>query len=166
MTISNGDKIPSVTLKRLGAGGMEELNIAEYIAGRKVVIFGVPGAFTPACSQKHLPGYIKNSEEIKANGVSEIICVAVNDPFVMQQWERVAGAMGKVTFLPDGNGELTRALGLEFDGSGAGLGNRCRRFSLIADDGVVSDVKIEDAPGNVEFSSAEVCMTTLKSMAA
>jgi peroxiredoxin len=161
MTISPNQKMPSITLKRLGDAGMEDLNIAEYIAGRKVVIFGVPGAFTPSCDQKHLPGYVANADAIKAKGVDEIICIAVNDPFVMQHWGQSAGAAGKVTMIPDGNAELTRALGLDFDGSGFGLATRCKRFSMIVNDGVVETLDIEEKPSDVELSAAQACLVRL-----
>ena len=165
MTIKTGDTLPAVKLKRLGAGGMEDLDTGTYFKGRKVVLFGTPGAFTPACSQKHLPGYVAGADKIKAQGVDEIICMAVNDPFVMQHWGEVAAAAGKVTMLPDGNGAVTAALGLGFDASGAGLGTRCKRFSMIVADGVVESLEVEDAPGTVELSGAEVCMLKLEKAA-
>lgn len=161
MSIQAGDKIPSVTVKRMGAGGLEDLDIAAYIAGRKVVIFAVPGAFTPSCAQKHLPGYIKAADDLKAKGVDEIICIAVNDPFVMAHWAETAGASGKVTLIPDGNGEFTRAMGMDFDGSGAGLSIRSKRYSLIAEDGVIKDLQVEAAPSDVELSSANSCLARL-----
>ena len=161
MTISTGQKIPSITLKRLGAGGMEDFNLAEYIAGKKVIIFGLPGAFTPSCAQKHLPGYIDNADAIKAKGIDDIICVAVNDPFVMQHWGEVAGADGKVSMIPDGNADLTKAMGLEFDGSGFGLATRSKRYVMIVNDGVVESLDIEDAPSDVELSGAQACMLKL-----
>lgn len=161
MTIAVNDTFPSVTTKRLGANGMEDFNLADHIKGKKVVIFGVPGAFTPSCAQKHLPGYIAKAGEIKSKGVDEIICVAVNDPFVMKTWGEGAGADGKVTMIPDGIGTLTKALGLEFDGSGAGLGTRAKRFSLIVDNGTVKTVDVEEKPSDVEFSSADACLVKL-----
>lgn len=162
MTIKIGDTIPSVSVKRLGDSGMESVDIAQYIAGRKVVIFAVPGAFTPSCAQKHLPGYIQNADSIKASGIDEIICMAVNDPFVMKHWGEAAGAAGKITMLPDGNAEFTRAIGLEMDGSGAGLGLRSKRYSMIVDKGVVKSLDIEAAASDVELSGAEACMLKLK----
>lgn len=161
MMIKTGETLPAVKLKRLGASGMEEIDTGYYFKGRKVVLFGTPGAFTPACSQKHLPGYVVNAAQIKAQGVDEIICLSVNDPFVMQHWGEVAGAGGKVTMLPDGNGAFSAALGLTFDASGAGLGTRCKRFSMIVEDGVVESLDVEDAPGNVELSGADMCMVKL-----
>lgn len=161
MTIKPGDKIPSVTIKRMGAGGLEDLNIGDYIAKKKVVIFAVPGAFTPSCSMKHLPGYIENAAAIKAKGIDEIICIAVNDPFVMQHWGENSGAAGRITMVPDGNGEFTKKIGMEFDGSGAGLSFRSRRYSMVVDKGVVKTINVEAAPSDVELSSAGTCLSGL-----
>ncbi len=161
MTIKIGDTLPAVKLKRLGESGMEEVDTATYFKGRKVVLFGTPGAFTPACAQKHLPGYVTNADKIKAQGIDEIICVSINDPFVMKHWGETAGTAGKVTMLPDGNAAFVNALGLTFDGSGAGLGTRSKRFSMIVADGVVESLEVEDAPSNVELSGAEACMIKL-----
>lgn len=161
MTIKTGDKFPSVTLKRLGANGMEELDTAIYLAGKKVVLFAVPGAFTPTCAQKHLPSYIENADAIKAKGIDEIICVAVNDPFVMKHWSEAAGAAGKVTMLPDGNAALTRALGMEFDGSGAGLGLRSKRYVMIINNGIVESLEVEASPGEMNVSGGMACLARL-----
>lgn len=162
MTIKPGDQIPSVTIKRLGTGGMEDLNIADYIAGRTVVLFAVPGAFTPTCAQKHLPSYIDNAKDIKAKGVDEIICLAVNDPFVMKHWSEMAGAQGIVTLLPDGNAEFTKAIGMEMDGSGAGLGTRSKRYSMVIENGVVKDLQVEDKAGEMTVTGGEACAVRLK----
>jgi peroxiredoxin len=124
MTIQVGDKIPEVTLKWLTASGMAEVKTADLFKGRKVVLFSVPGAYTPTCSKEHLPGFISRADEIKAKGVDDIVCLAVNDPFVMQAWGNEQGAEGKVTMLPDWNGRLTDAMGLTQDISMAGLGVR------------------------------------------
>ena len=161
MTITPNTPIPSITLKRLGDSGMEDLNIADYLQGKTVILFGVPGAFTPACDQQHLPGYIANADKIKAQGVDEILCLSVNDPFVMGHWAESSGANDKVTLIPDGNGELTKAMGLDFDGSGFGLGVRCKRFSAIIKDGIVQSLDIEDSPGELNVSTAESCMLRL-----
>lgn len=161
MTIKIGDRIPDLNLKRLGASGMEDVNTAALFKGRKIVLFAVPGAFTPSCALKHLPGYINNAAAIKAKGVDEIICMAVNDPFVMKHWGEVAGADGKVTMLSDGNGELTRSFDLGMDGSGAGLGFRARRFSMVVEDGIITDLQIEEKPSDVDLSSAESCAVRL-----
>lgn len=161
MPIQIGDKLPDIKLKRLGASGMEEIQTGEYFKDKKVVLFATPGAFTPTCAQKHLPGYVGNADKIKAQGVDEIICLSVNDPFVMKHWGEIAGAAGKVTMLPDGNGEFVEALGMNFDGSGAGLGQRAKRFSAIVENGIVKDLQVEEAPGNLELSGADACMVRL-----
>ena len=154
MSIAVGDTFPAVTLKHLTEDGMAELNTGEYLKGKKVVVFAVPGAFTPTCSAKHLPGFVQRAEEFKSKGIDEILCTAVNDPFVMREWGKQGNADGKVTLLPDGNGTLAAALGLEMDGSGYGLGTRSKRYALLVEDGVVKDVQVE-APGAFEVSSAD-----------
>lgn len=159
--ISKGSKIPSIGLKRLGANGMEDVNIADYIAHKTVVMFAVPGAFTPSCDQKHLPGYVANAAAIKAKGVDEIICIAVNDPFVMKHWGTHAQAEGKVTMMPDGNGAFTKAIGMELDLSAAGLGTRSKRYAMIVKNGVVETLDVEDKASDVNLSSAETCMVKL-----
>lgn len=161
MAIEVGHTFPSVTLKRVGDGGLEDFDTGELTRGRKVVIFGVPGAFTPTCSNEHLPGFVRNADEIEAKGVDEVACLAVNDPFVMHAWAKSTGAEGKVTMLPDGNAELTAKLGLELDGSGAGLGTRCKRFAMIVEDGVVESLEVEDNPGGVSVSGAGACLKRL-----
>ncbi|MFW6051403.1 MAG: peroxiredoxin [Myxococcota bacterium] len=161
MAIKVGDKVPSVTLKRLGDGGMEDVRTDDLFGGKKVVLFSVPGAFTPTCSNTHLPGFVAKADELKAKGVDEIVCLAVNDPFVMKAWGDAHGAQGKVTMLPDGNGELTRKLGLEMDGSGAGLGTRGKRFSMLVEDGVVKSLDVEEKASEVTVSGAEACLRAL-----
>lgn len=161
MTIKVGDKIPSIVLKRLGENGMEDLNLADYIKDKKVVIFAVPGAFTPSCSQKHLPGYIERAKDIQSKGIDEIICIAVNDPFVMKHWGETSGAQGKITMIPDGNGEFTKAIGMDFDGSGNGLSIRSKRYSMIVEKGKVIQLQVEAKPGDVELSGAQVCVANL-----
>lgn len=163
MTIKTGDKIPSVTLKKLGPNGMEEIDTASYLKGKKAVVFAVPGAFTPTCAQKHLPSYVENAAQIKAQGIDEIVCVAVNDPFVMKHWGEVAGAEGKVTMLPDGNAAFTKALGLELDASGNGLGIRSKRYSMIVNDGVIESLEVEDKAGEMTVSGGEACLVRLSS---
>lgn len=153
MAIQAGDKIPSVKLKHLTENGMQEVDTADLFGGGKVVAFSVPGAFTPTCSARHLPGFVEHAGEFKAKGY-EVVCFAVNDPFVMDAWGKSADAGGKVMMLPDGNGEFTRALGLEMDGSGYGLGQRGQRFALVAENGVVKHLFVEQ-PGAFEVSSAE-----------
>jgi peroxiredoxin len=160
MTISSGDKIPATTLKTLTPDGVIDINVVEYFTDKKVVVFSVPGAFTPTCSAKHLPGFVEYANDIIGKGVDEIICISVNDPFVMNAWEKDQNSKGKVTLLADGNGELTEALGLSFDGSGFGLGKRGKRFAMIVDNGTVSHIAIEEA-GAFSVSSAESILKAL-----
>jgi len=161
MTIQIGDTIPSVILKRLGAGGMEDVNTDAALKGKKVVLFGVPGAFTPSCSLKHLPGYVANAAAIKAKGVDEIICVAANDPFVMKQWGQDVDPEGKITLWPDGNRVLRDAMGLVLDAAGAGLGKRFQRFSMVVEDGKVTSLEVEPVASDVELSGADACLSKL-----
>lgn len=156
-SIQVGDTIPSVTLKWLTDNGMQEVTTDELFKGKKVVLFSVPGAFTPTCSAKHLPGFVQQADALKAKGVDSIICLAVNDPFVMRAWGDKGGVGDKVKMLPDGNATFTTALGLTMDGSGYGLGTRGQRFALVAEDGKVTHVAVE-APGKFEVSSAEAVL--------
>ena len=160
MAIQVGDSIPSVTLKLLGDDGMEEVSTEALFAGQKVVLFSVPGAYTPTCTARHLPGFVEHIDDFKAKGVDRVICMAVNDPFVMKAWGVQGGADGKVTMLPDGNGTFTKALGLEMDGSAFGLGERSQRFALIAEDGKVTTLAVEPG-GGLEVSSAEKMLEAL-----
>lgn len=153
MTISVGEKLPEATLKRVTDDGAKDVATSEYFAGRTVVMFGVPGAFTPTCSNSHLPGFLENRDAILAKGVDAIAVIAVNDHHVMQAWARFSGGEGKIDFLADGNGTFIRALGLEGDMSAGGLGMRSRRFSMIVKDGVVTSLNIEEQRG-VEASGA------------
>ncbi|MDG2175589.1 MAG: peroxiredoxin [Gammaproteobacteria bacterium] len=152
MTIQVGDKIPSATLKVMGAEGLQDVNTDELFGGKKVVMFAVPGAFTPGCSMTHLPGYVVNADAILEKADS-IVCLSVNDAFVMGAWGEAQNA-DKLTMLADGNAELTNAMGTELDGSGFGLGTRCQRLALVADDGVVTHLAIEP-PGEMGISTAE-----------
>lgn len=161
MTIAVGYAFPAVTLKRLGAGGMEDFDLGAFLADKKVVIFAVPGAFTPTCAQKHLPGYVAQADAIKAKGIDAILCLSVNDPFVMKHWGEVAGAEGKVIMVPDGNAELVQKLGLTLDGSGAGLGLRAQRFMMVVDHGKVAELQVEPVASDVELSGADVCLARL-----
>jgi peroxiredoxin len=154
MTIAKGETLPQTTFSTMTANGPEQVDSASFFAGRKVALFSVPGAFTPTCSAKHLPGFIDKAEELKAKGVDEIACTAVNDAFVMGAWSKAAGAEGAVTMLADGNGAFARAVGLEMDGSKFGMGTRGQRFSMIVDDGVVTELNVE-APGDFRVSSAD-----------
>ena len=155
MTIKTGDKIPSVALKQLGASGLQDLSTDSVFGGKKVVMFAVPGAFTPTCSAKHLPGYVQNLSKFKSQGI-EVACLSVNDPFVMKAWSDAQRADG-ITMLADGNCTFTKALGLEMDGGGYGLGQRCQRFALYAENGVVKALAVEK-PGAFEVSSAEAML--------
>lgn len=161
MSLKVGDKIPSVTVKHMTSSGLADLKTDELFQGKKVVVFGVPGAFTPTCSKTHLPGYVSKIDDIKAKGVDAVVCLSVNDPFVMHAWAEQHGAQGKVTMLPDHNGELTKALGLEMDGRGAGLGTRSKRFSMVVDNGVIKSLDVEEKASEVSVSGAEACMAHL-----
>jgi peroxiredoxin len=154
MTIKVGDRIPSATLLKAGPEGPQPVETDDYFAGRKIALFAVPGAFTPTCSARHLPGYIERAEELKGKGVDEIACVSVNDAFVMQAWAAQSGAEGKVTMLADGSSNFADALGLSADFSKFGMGKRSQRWSAIVDDGVVAELNVEE-PGAFSVSSAE-----------
>lgn len=153
MTISVGDKLPDVKLVKATAEGPEAVQSTDYFAGKKVALFSVPGAFTPTCSAKHLPGFVEKAGELKAKGIDEIACTAVNDAFVMGAWNKDSGS-SDITMLADGNGELAKAVGLTMDGSGFGMGTRGQRFSMVVNDGVVEQLNVE-APGDFRVSSAE-----------
>jgi peroxiredoxin len=154
MTIAVGQKLPEATLKMLTADGAKNATTDEFFSGKKVVLFGVPGAFTPTCSNNHLPGYLENRDAILARGVDKIAVIAVNDHHVMTAWSRFTGGEGKIEFLADGNGDFIKALGLDIDLSGGGLGLRSKRFSMIVDDGKVTALNIEDSPGQAVESGA------------
>ena len=153
MTISVGDKLPDVTLVKATENGPEQVNAAENFKGKKVALFSVPGAFTPTCSARHLPGYVEKADELKSKGVDEIVATAVNDAFVMGAWNNASGS-NDITMLADGNGDFAEAVGLTMDGSGFGLGKRGQRYSMVVDDGVVTQLNVE-APGDFSVSSAE-----------
>ena len=160
MTIQVGDPIPNVTLMKATSEGPEPVETKSFFAGRKVAIFSVPGAFTPTCSARHLPGFVEKADELRAKGVDEVACVSVNDAFVMGAWGQQAGAEGKVTMLADGNGEFAEAMGLTMDGSKFGMGKRGQRWSAIVEDGVVQELNVE-APGEYRASSAEFILNQL-----
>jgi len=153
MTISVGDTLPDVTLVKATAEGPQQVKASEYFAGKKVALFSVPGAFTPTCSAKHLPGFVEKAGDLKAKGVDEIVGTAVNDAFVMSAWNTAAGS-DAITMLADGNGDFVEALGLTIDASGFGMGKRGQRFSMVINDGVVEQINVED-PGDFKVSSAE-----------
>jgi peroxiredoxin len=153
MTIAIGDKLPDVKLVKVTDSGPDAVQSSEYFAGKKVALFSVPGAFTPTCSAKHLPGFVERADELKAKGIDEIACTAVNDAFVMGAWNKASGSEN-ITMLADGNGDLAEAVGLVMDGSGFGMGKRGQRFSMVINDGVVEQLNVE-APGQFEVSSAD-----------
>jgi len=158
MTIQAGDRLPEIPLQRI-RDGVETVDTRTLFDGKKVVLFAVPGAFTPTCSEKHLPGFVEHFDEFRAKGV-EVACLSVNDPFVMQAWGQSQDVPEGLDMLADGNGEFTRALGLEMDASAYGMGTRARRFALYAEDGVVRQVHVE-APGEYRVSSAEYMLAQL-----
>ena len=160
MTISVGDRIPSTHLTRMTADGPQAVSTDDFFADRKVVLFAVPGAFTPTCSAQHLPGYTANIGAFRAKGVDAVACVATNDVFVMDAWGKDQGAEGKVEMLADGSGEFTKAMGLEFDLSARGLGVRSQRYALVADDGVVTTLDVDEG-GGLDRSSAESILAAL-----
>ncbi len=154
MSIKVGDRMPQGKFKVMGESGPKDLTTDELFRGKRVVLFSVPGAFTPTCDARHLPGYVNKSEELRGKGIDTIACMAVNDVFVMNAWGKASNCAGKVLMLADGNGEYARALGLELDARGFGMGARGQRYSLLVEDGVVREANIE-APGKFEVSSAE-----------
>jgi peroxiredoxin len=160
MTIQIGERLPSVTFIKATENGPEAIQSDEYFRGRKVALFSVPGAFTPTCSARHLPGFVEKVDEFKARGVDEVACTAVNDPFVMGAWAKHGAAEGKVTMLSDGNGAFVKAVGLDMDSSKFGMGTRGQRFSMIVDDGVVKELNVEQ-PGEFNVSSAEHMLSQL-----
>ncbi len=159
MAIEEGQKLPEATLHMMQEGRPAAVTTDDLFAGKKVVLFAVPGAFTPTCSQAHLPGYVVNADAIKAKGVDSIVCLSVNDAFVMDAWGQNANAE-ELLMVGDGNGDFTSALGLEMDGSGFGLGTRSQRYAMIVDDGTVTKLAVED-PGQFEVSAAEAILEAL-----
>lgn len=153
MTVKVGDKLPDVKMVKATEDGPEAVQSSDYFAGKTVALFSVPGAFTPTCSARHLPGFVDKAGELKAKGVDEIVATAVNDPFVMGAWNKTSGS-DDITMLADGNGEFAEAMGLTMDGSAFGLGKRGQRWSAIVEDGVVKELNVE-APGDFKVSSAE-----------
>lgn len=160
MTIKVGDKLPAVTFTKMTDHGPEAVESERYFAGRKVALFSVPGAFTPTCSAKHLPGFVDKADAFKEKGVDEIACTAVNDAFVLSAWSKSNAADDKVTMLADGNAAFAEAVGLTMDGSKFGMGTRGQRFSMLVDDGVVTQLNVE-GPGEFRVSSAEHMLESL-----
>ena len=161
MTIKPGDKLPDATLMHLTDAGPAPISTEELFGGKTVALFAVPGAFTPTCSNQHLPGLIEKSEELRAAGVDTIVCMSVNDAFVMGAWGQQQGAAGKVMMVGDGNAELTQKMGLSVDSSGFGMGTRSVRFSMIVRDGVLETLNIEQNPGQAVDSGAENLLSQL-----
>lgn len=160
MTIKVGDKIPSVSIKTMDKDGMQTLSTDDIFKGKKVVLFALPGAFTPTCSAKHLPGFVNNAAAIKGKGVDTIACLSVNDAFVMDAWGKSQNAGDSVLMLADGNADFSKAVGLTMDGTGYGMGIRASRYAMVVDNGVVKALNVE-APGAFEVSSAEAIMKAL-----
>ena len=160
MAIKAGDKLPDVKVKEMSESGPRDVSLGELTKGKKVVLFAVPGAFTPTCSMKHLPGFVEKAGDLRAKGVQEILCLSVNDAFVMGAWGKQQGAGDKVRMLADGNGEFTKAVGLELDASGFGMGKRSQRFAIVVDDGVAKQVHVE-APREFKVSAAEHVLKSL-----
>lgn len=156
MTISEGSKLPEATLTQMGENGPEAVHLADKAAGRKIVIFAVPGAFTPTCHSAHVPSFIRTKDGFAAKGVDEIICVSVNDPFVMQAWGQATGATeAGLTLLADADSSLTKALGMDFDAPPAGLIARSKRYAMLVEDGTITKLHLEENPGACEISAGE-----------
>jgi glutaredoxin/glutathione-dependent peroxiredoxin len=156
--IKVGDKLPAAELTAMTGDGVQKLSTDVIFGGRKVAVLGVPGAFTPTCSSNHLPGYINSADALRAKGIDSIVCIAVNDVHVMNAWSKATGADGKVMMLADGNGEFSRAVGLENDLTVAGMGKRSKRYSMVVDDGVVTSLNVEQKSGvNVSGADTMVC---------
>jgi peroxiredoxin len=160
MTIKIGERMPAGTFKVMSEKGPSDLSSAELFGGKRVVLFAVPGAFTPTCDARHLPGYLEHFEALRAKGIDTIACLAVNDVFVMNAWGKAGNAQGKVLMLADGNGEYTRALGLELDARGFGMGERAKRFAMVIEDGVLRALHVE-APGQFKVSAADYVLGQL-----
>jgi peroxiredoxin len=160
MTIKIGERMPAGTFKVMSEKGPADLSSAELFGGKRVLLFAVPGAFTPTCDARHLPGYVEHFEALRAKGIDTVACLAVNDVFVMNAWGKAGNALGKVLMLADGNGEYTRALGLELDARGFGMGQRAQRFAMLVEDGVVKQLYVE-APGQFKVSAADYVLGQL-----
>ena len=160
MAIKAGDRLPAGEFRIMGKDGPQKITTEQLFKGKKVVVFSVPGAFTPTCDAKHLPGFVQSADKIRAKGVDSIICMAVNDVFVMNAWGKASKVGDKILMLADGNGEYAKTLGLELDGRGYGMGQRGQRFAIIAKDGIATHVNVE-APGEFKVSSAEYVLDQL-----
>jgi len=161
MALCVGDKLPDATFKVMADGGLADMTTQEVFSGKTVALFAVPGAFTPTCNAKHVPNFLGALDALKAKGVDTVACISVNDAFVLGAWAKATAADGKILFLADGNAEFTKAAGFEFDASGNGLGIRSKRYAMVAEDGVVKVLNVEEAPKVVEMSSAEKLLEAL-----
>ncbi len=161
MTIKIGERLPNATLRQVTPDGPKPVETRDYFAGKRIVLFGLPGAFTPTCHKNHLPGFIVNEAAFKAKGVEAIAMTSVNDHHVLKAWSEASGAKGHVDFLADGNGEFAKALGLDLDLSAGGLGLRSKRYSMLVEDGVVKALNIEPEPGKADISGAEHLLTQI-----
>ena len=158
MPIQTGEKFPALTIKEATAEGPKEIDLGALFAGKKAVVFSVPGAFTPVCSKQHLPGFVARLDELKAKGVDVVACLSVNDPHVMRAWGEAHGALGKIVMLADGNATVTKALGLDQDFSAGLMGTRGKRAAITVEDGVITHVDVEESPGKVDVSGADACL--------
>ena len=158
MTIKVGDTVPNATFRVMTAEGPKPKTTDDVFKGKKVAVFAVPGAFTPTCSNLHMPSFLNNLDAFKAKGVDAVAVISVNDPFVMKEWAKATGGDGKIDFLADGGAEFTKAIGMDFDGSGAGLGVRSKRYSMLVDNGTVKNLNVEDAPGKCDISGGEALL--------
>jgi glutaredoxin/glutathione-dependent peroxiredoxin len=161
MAIKVGDRLPSATFRVMTGEGPKPKTTDDIFKGKKVALFAVPGAFTPTCNNLHMPSFLNNADAIKGKGVATIAVTGVNDVFVMEAWKKATGAGDKIEFLADGNGEFAKAIGMDFDGAGAGLGVRSKRYSMLVDDGVVKQLNIEDAPGKCDISGGQALLAQL-----
>lgn len=162
MSISTGDKLPAATLTQMGADGPEQVQLSDKLSGRKVVIFAVPGAFTPTCHSAHVPSFIRSMDALSAKGVDEVICISVNDPFVMGTWGEVTGASAAgIAMLGDAEGTFTKAIGMDFTAPPAGLIDRSQRYAMVVDDGTVTVMHVEESPGMCETSAGEAIVAAL-----
>ena len=161
MPIKVGDRLPNATFRVMTPDGPKPKSTDEIFKGKKIVLFAVPGAFTPTCHKNHMPGFVKNASAIKGKGIDAIMVTAVNDVFVMDAWKKASDAEGQIDFLSDGNAEFAKALGLDLDASGNGLGTRSKRYSMVIEDGVVKSLNLEEAPGKADISGADNLMKQL-----
>lgn len=161
MTIKAGDRLPEATFKVMSDDGPMDMSTSDLFGGKRVVAFAVPGAFTPTCHGRHVPNFLDKLDVIKSKGVDDVICIAVNDVFVLNAWSKDTGGNGKITFVSDGNAEFTKAIGLDFDATAAGLGTRSQRYAMLVDDGVVKVLNVEEAPKTVDLASAEKLLESM-----